>query len=399
MWETFEQALPMAWVIVPLGALSALTSILGLILAARRSRLTPRLGVALILAAALASALGVAGVVHGRHRAEAPVGAEDLLPVEREHRLRRGHAEARSAAALGLGSAALPLLAGVLMMIGRRPPLADEDDSPPPLPRFSRRVEVGAVMSALLTSLVAAAAHEAPLPGRELSANHARWRLREALEEVTSAEDHFEIGAACRRFEAALEDNRAHLGRALPRPLRAANKACVEQRIQEAALLSRLPVIRAAMEALSTSPMADLDPEARGLIDAAMGEVRQIPEDDGREAAALPALRVRVGDVEVEGRLPKEVVTRIVRTHVGRFRLCAERGSSPRADGSSQLAVRFVVGRDGSVKSAVSERSSHPDPEVTNCVVRAFDDLSFPEPDGGVATVVCRLDIQSTVGG
>jgi len=39
-----------------------------------------------------------------------------------------------------------------------------------------------------------------------------------------------------------------------------------------------------------------------------------------------------------------------------------------------------------------AEGASHlPDPEVRACVVRAFAGLSFPEPEGGIVTVVYPL--------
>jgi len=49
--------------------------------------------------------------------------------------------------------------------------------------------------------------------------------------------------------------------------------------------------------------------------------------------------------------------------------------------------VKFVIGRDGSVAMAADGGSDIPDAGVTQCVVSAFQTLSFPAPDNGLVTV------------
>jgi len=102
----------------------------------------------------------------------------------------------------------------------------------------------------------------------------------------------------------------------------------------------------------------------------------------------LPAPVLRAGAAQVSGRLPPEVIQRIVRQNFGRFRLCYENGlrTSPSLQG--RVAVRFVIGRDGSVTRAEDGGSDLPDPRVVRCVTSAFTALSFPQPEGGVVTVV-----------
>jgi TonB family protein len=54
-----------------------------------------------------------------------------------------------------------------------------------------------------------------------------------------------------------------------------------------------------------------------------------------------------------------------------------------------RVAVRFVIGRDGQVQGAPLDGGSDlPDKAVVSCVLRAFASLSFPEPEGGIVTVV-----------
>ncbi len=93
---------------------------------------------------------------------------------------------------------------------------------------------------------------------------------------------------------------------------------------------------------------------------------------------------VRMGNTSVSGKLPPEVVQRIVRQNFGRFRLCYENGlrQNPKLEG--RVKVTFIIGRDGDVRAPAStEGSDLPDNNVRACVAKAFGNLSFPEPEGG----------------
>jgi hypothetical protein len=106
----------------------------------------------------------------------------------------------------------------------------------------------------------------------------------------------------------------------------------------------------------------------------------------GRLGGRTKPPQVRMGAVSVSGRLPPEVIQRIVRQNFGRFRLCYENGlrTNPALEG--RVVVRFVIGRDGHVAN-VAGSGDLPDPAVRSCIVRAFNGLSFPEPEGGIVTV------------
>jgi hypothetical protein len=98
-------------------------------------------------------------------------------------------------------------------------------------------------------------------------------------------------------------------------------------------------------------------------------------------------ISMRTAVPTVSGRLPKEVVQRIVRQNHGRFRLCYEKGLTQNPNLTGRVAVRFLIGSDGSVANAASGGSSLPNSEVATCVVRAFYGLSFPKPDAGTVSV------------
>ncbi|MEO6601309.1 MAG: AgmX/PglI C-terminal domain-containing protein, partial [Polyangiaceae bacterium] len=74
----------------------------------------------------------------------------------------------------------------------------------------------------------------------------------------------------------------------------------------------------------------------------------------------------------VSGRLPPEVVQRIVRQNYGRFRMCYENGLRSNPNLTGRVTARFVIGREGAVTNASNGGSDIPDSGVTSCVVQAF---------------------------
>lgn len=106
----------------------------------------------------------------------------------------------------------------------------------------------------------------------------------------------------------------------------------------------------------------------------------------GAHQAGQPS--VRMGATQVNGRLPPEVIQRIVRQNFGRFRLCYENGLKRNPNLEGRVNVRFVIDRQGSVSTAANAGSDLPDSGVVACVIGAYQGLSFPQPEGGIVTVV-----------
>ena len=106
------------------------------------------------------------------------------------------------------------------------------------------------------------------------------------------------------------------------------------------------------------------------------------------------APQVRMGATQVSGRLPPEVIRRIVRQNYGRFRLCYEQGLGKNPNLTGRVGVRFVIGRDGAVSNVSNGGSDLPDSNVVNCVVKAFYGLSFPKPEGGIVTVTYPIMLE-----
>ncbi len=104
--------------------------------------------------------------------------------------------------------------------------------------------------------------------------------------------------------------------------------------------------------------------------------------------------KMRVGQSVISGRLPPEVIQRIVRQNYGRFRMCYEQGLSRNPNLEGRVQVRFVIGRDGAVSNVQNGGSDLPDATTVSCVVSAYYGLSFPQPDGGIVTVVYPIMFQ-----
>ncbi len=102
----------------------------------------------------------------------------------------------------------------------------------------------------------------------------------------------------------------------------------------------------------------------------------------------VKAPRIREGATSVNGRLPPEVIQRIVRQNFGRFRLCYENGMRNNPNLQGRVTVKFVIDRSGAVAMTADGGSDIPDAAVVGCVVRGFGNLSFPQPEGGMVTVV-----------
>ncbi len=101
---------------------------------------------------------------------------------------------------------------------------------------------------------------------------------------------------------------------------------------------------------------------------------------------------MRAAKTEIEGgRLPAEVIQRIVRLSHGRFRNCYEAGLRTNPSLGGRVAVRFVIDRNGGVTLAADGGSDLPDEGVRKCVVQTFYSLSFPQPENGTVRVTYPL--------
>jgi hypothetical protein len=117
---------------------------------------------------------------------------------------------------------------------------------------------------------------------------------------------------------------------------------------------------------------------------------------EGREPH-VRSPRLREGAITVDGRLSPEIIQRIVRSHFSRFRLCYEDGLRDDPNLEGKVTVKFIIDQSGAVSTTDDDGSDIPDQSVVQCVVREFGNLSFPQPEGGTATVVYPITMSPSV--
>jgi hypothetical protein len=88
------------------------------------------------------------------------------------------------------------------------------------------------------------------------------------------------------------------------------------------------------------------------------------------------------------GYLPPEVIQKVVRSGFEHIRPCYEAGLGRNPKLTGRVSVRFVIERDGRVKSAIDDGSDIPDTIVRDCVVHEFLAFKFPAVENGIVTVV-----------
>ena len=88
------------------------------------------------------------------------------------------------------------------------------------------------------------------------------------------------------------------------------------------------------------------------------------------------------------GRLAPERIQQIIRERYGDFRKCYESGLASNPQLSGQVRIRFVIGGDGHVSDAYIQDNELPDCRVAQCIRSEMAKTVFPQPEGGIVTVV-----------
>jgi hypothetical protein len=121
--------------------------------------------------------------------------------------------------------------------------------------------------------------------------------------------------------------------------------------------------------------------------------VAVVPEAAPEPTKASPGPWVHVGDMVVSGRLPPEIVKRMVRQSYGRFRVCYEAGLRRNGKLAGEIVVRFTIRTDGSVGKVAEESTTLNDAVARRCVLDAVKPLVFPAPETGMVDVMFPLEL------
>lgn len=105
----------------------------------------------------------------------------------------------------------------------------------------------------------------------------------------------------------------------------------------------------------------------------------------GRDGAGdrRPVPRVRQSNATVRGGLDKDIVRRIVRSHINEVRSCYSKALATDPTLEGRVAVKFRVGPSGRVEDAKVESTTLPEGTVAPCVAAAVQTWKFPKPIGG----------------
>ena len=107
-------------------------------------------------------------------------------------------------------------------------------------------------------------------------------------------------------------------------------------------------------------------------------------------------VRMRESDVTITGRLPPEVVKRIIRVNFPRLRACYAQGVKKNHDLAGTVFFDFTIDATGAARSSkLAAGGTLTDPTVTSCMVGVIATLSYPEPEGGTVSVHYGIDFQS----
>ncbi|HUP57463.1 MAG TPA: TonB family protein, partial [Bdellovibrionota bacterium] len=96
--------------------------------------------------------------------------------------------------------------------------------------------------------------------------------------------------------------------------------------------------------------------------------------------------------------LTKDQVGAVIHRHMSEIRYCYEAAMIRSPDVEGKLAVKFVIGGAGSVKTAGVAQSSLGDPKLDDCVMQRLTRWKFPNPRGGVDVAVNYPFVFKTLG-
>jgi len=106
-----------------------------------------------------------------------------------------------------------------------------------------------------------------------------------------------------------------------------------------------------------------------------------------------PSPKMKEGKVDVVGKLPPEVVRRIMRANFPRYRACYDKGFASDPTLAGNVTFKFKIESTGAIAST-SAKDTFKDPKIGACLLTVLRTLSFPEPESGTVDVTYPLDFE-----
>jgi hypothetical protein len=147
-----------------------------------------------------------------------------------------------------------------------------------------------------------------------------------------------------------------------------------------------------------TPPLDDRDLATLGADTLGLASASAYPPSlggvPGAPVTSSKSGKVTESSVTVTGKLPSDVIKRIVRANFPRFRACYESGLKRDPTLKGTVSDTLSIDTTGAVESATLGKGTLTDATVGACVTGVFRTLSFPEPEGGKVKVDYTLDLQ-----
>jgi len=98
--------------------------------------------------------------------------------------------------------------------------------------------------------------------------------------------------------------------------------------------------------------------------------------------------RPRIGKATIRGALDKDIIRRVVRSHINQVTHCYNQGLVRDPMLKGRVAIQFTIGGTGKVPLAVVSSTTLKDKNVGNCIAKAVKRWKFPAPKGGSTVMV-----------
>jgi TonB family protein len=108
---------------------------------------------------------------------------------------------------------------------------------------------------------------------------------------------------------------------------------------------------------------------------------------------------VTIGVAKTRGRLDKEIIRRVIRSHLKEVKFCYETELVRKPDLYGRISIQFTITPAGTVSSSAVDQSTVGNRNVEQCIVAAVKRWTFPQPeDGGVVLVSYPFVLQAPAG-
>lgn len=117
----------------------------------------------------------------------------------------------------------------------------------------------------------------------------------------------------------------------------------------------------------------------------------------GGRSALVP--NVLAGQAEVKGALDKEIIRRIIRQNMPKFKFCYQKELQAAQSLEGRVVIKFTISATGQVATAAISETSLNNSAVEQCMAQAMRRLEFPKPKGGGFVIVSYPFVLRTAGG